>query len=87
MGRQHHDLDAFGQKKFRADDEMNAALLRFDMRSDDARQRTFIGDRDAAITELRRLRHQFVGVRCAVQKTEIALAVQLGKNVRRNSHG
>ena len=54
---------------------------------DDARERTFIGDRDASIAEFGGLCDQFLGMRSAIQETEVALAVQLCESVRRSSHG
>jgi len=70
-----------------AKSEVDAAFLRFHVCLDDTRERTFIGDRDAPITEFCGLRDQFIGVRSAIQEAEVALAVQLCESVRRSNHG
>src|SRR5262245_1773863 len=84
--REQYELDSFGQYEFGTDNEVNPALFSLLMRLDDTRQRTFIGNGDALVTEFCRTCYQFLRMACAVQKTEVALAVQLCKNVRRSSH-
>ncbi len=52
--------------------------LGFDVRTHDTGERTLIRDRQRRITQPRRTRHQFLGVRRTAQKAEIAAAVEFG---------
>ena len=57
---------------------MQAVLLGFHMRTHDAGERAFVGNRQCRVAERCGTLDQFFAVRSAAQKTEVRYAVQLG---------
>ena len=64
--------------KMRADQQFDARFLCRDMRANDPRKRTLVGNGDRLVSQLRCARDQFLGVRSALQEGEVGRALQLG---------
>ena len=75
------------EAELRADDELQAAVLRRHVRAHDAGNRALVGDREGGIAECVRLLHQLVGMRGAAQEGEVGEAVQLGVRRQRRRSG
>ena len=69
-------MQVVGRTEFRAYDELESAFLRLLVSSNHARHRTFICDRERAVSELMSLRHEFLRMRSAAQKGEVGDAMQ-----------
>jgi hypothetical protein len=74
---EERQLQAIGERDLRADDELDAELLRFHVRAHDAGHRAFIGDRDGAIAQFGGAMHDLFGTRRAAQEAEAREAMQL----------
>jgi hypothetical protein len=69
----------FGREAhLRTDDQVQSAFLGLRMGADDARERTFVGERERAVAQRSGTQHQLFGVRGTRQKAEVAAAVEFG---------
>ena len=78
VGCEQHELRPVLDLYFGADDELQPARLRRDMRPHDACDRAFVGDRERRVAERMRAFDQLLRVRCAAQETEVREAMKLG---------
>src|SRR6266571_930356 len=78
VGGEHHELRPIVQPYLRADDQRQTDLFRRDMRPHHACQRALVGDGERVIAESGGAVHQFLRMRSAAKKSEVAEAMQLG---------
>jgi len=78
IGRQQDQPQAVIEAKLAADDQLEAAFFRFDVRPHDAGKRAFIGDRQRRVAFLPGARNQLFRMRGPTQEAEVGNAVQFG---------
>jgi hypothetical protein len=75
IGRQQDQSQAVVEAKLAADDELQCAFFRFDVRPNDAGERAFVGDRQRRVAFLPGARNQLFRMRGAAQEAEVGNAV------------
>ena len=83
-GQQHHAQPVL-QQEITADQQLQPGVARRQVSTHNAAQGAFVGKREGRIAQRVGLPHQLLGERGAVQKGEIAEAVQL--SIGRSVHG
>jgi hypothetical protein len=78
IGGEQHEPHIVDERDLAADDELQARILRREVRADDTRERAFVGDGERRIAQRVCALDQFLRMRCAAQEGKIRPAVQLG---------